>query len=81
MSGSEPLVTVGMASYNGADYLAKSLRSILDGSYSNVELLLVDDGSTDDSVAIAKRANDSRIKIISNQCNSGLVRTREQIMH
>jgi len=69
-----------MATYNGAKYLKKSLRSILDGSYTNIEILVVDDGSTDDSVAIAKRVNDSRIRIISNQSNSGLVRTRQQIM-
>ncbi len=77
---SDPLVTVGMATYNGAEYLEKSLRSILDGKYSNIELLIVDDGSTDDSVAIAKRANDSRIRIISNEVNNGLVRTRQLIM-
>jgi len=80
MPVSDLLVTVGMATYNGAEYLEKSLRSILDSTYSNFELLIVDDGSTDDSVAIAMRADDSRIRIISNQSNSGLVRTRQQIM-
>jgi len=69
-----------MATYNGAEYLEKSLRSILDSTYSNIELLIVDDGSTDHSVAIAKRNDDSRIRIISNHLNSGLVRTRQQIM-
>jgi glycosyltransferase involved in cell wall biosynthesis len=80
MPGSEPLVTVGVATYNGAKFLAKSLSSIVDGSYSNIELLVVDDGSTDDSVAIAKRFDDFRIRVISNEVNSGLVGTRQQIM-
>jgi len=80
MSGYKPLVTVGMATYNGAEYLSESLGSILGGSYSNIELLVVDDGSTDDSVAIAKRADDSRIRIISNDSNGGLVSIRQQIM-
>jgi len=69
-----------MATFNGAEYLSDSLRSILGGSYSNIELLVVDDGSTDDSVAIAKRAEDHRIRIISNDSNGGLVRIRQQIM-
>ena len=81
MPVSDPIVTVGMATYNGAKFLERSLRSILDSSYSNIELLIVDDGSTDDTVAIAKRAGDSRIRIISNQTNIGLVRTRQQIMN
>lgn len=80
MSGREPLVTVGMATYNGAEYLGSSLKSVLASTYSNIELLIVDDGSTDDSVAVAKQVDDSRIRIISNQFNTGLVRIRQQIM-
>ncbi|MDA9227020.1 glycosyltransferase [Actinomycetota bacterium] len=80
MPGREPLVTVGVATYNGAKFLARTLSSILNGSYSNIELLMVDDGSSDDSVAIAKRVNDSRIRVISNSVNGGLVKTRQQIM-
>jgi glycosyltransferase involved in cell wall biosynthesis len=80
MSASGPLVTVGMATYNGADHIAKSLKSILDSSYSNIDLLIVDDGSTDNSVEIARRADDCRIRIISNKSNRGLVSTRQQIM-
>lgn len=80
MSLSGPLVTVGIATYNGAGYLAESLRSVIASSYSNFELLIVDDGSTDDSVAIAQGIGDPRIRIIRNELNSGLVRTRQQIM-
>ncbi|MDA9870136.1 glycosyltransferase [bacterium] len=80
MPSSEPLVTVGMAVYNGAEFLTKSLRSIVAGSYPNIELLVVDDGSTDKSIDIVKRVDDSRIRIIHNKLNNGLVRTRQQIM-
>jgi glycosyltransferase involved in cell wall biosynthesis len=80
MSGKEPLVTVGIATYNGAEYLESSLNSVLRSTYSNIELLIVDDGSTDNSVAIAKRVDDPRVRIISKESNSGLVGTRQQIM-
>ncbi len=80
MSVREPLVTVGMATYNGGEYLTESIRSVIESSYPNIEVLIVDDGSTDDSVAIAQGIGDHRIRIISNDLNSGLVRTRQQIM-
>jgi glycosyltransferase involved in cell wall biosynthesis len=81
MSESEPLVTVGMATYNGGEYLTESLSSALENTYSNIELLIVDDGSTDDSVAIARKIGDRRIRIITNESNSGLVMARQKIMH
>jgi len=69
-----------MATYNGGQYLTESIRSVIESSYSNIEILIVDDGSTDDSVAIAQGIGDHRIRVISNDLNSGLVRTRQQIM-
>lgn len=80
MSLRNPLVTVGMATYNGEEYLADSIRSALTGSYTNLEVLIVDDGSMDASVAIAKQANASSLRIISKESNTGLVCTRQQIM-
>lgn len=80
MSAKWPLVTVGIATYNGSKYLADSLRSIISGDYPNIEILIVDDGSSDESVAIAERFDDSRLRIITNESNSGLVRTRQQIV-
>ncbi|MFI8745640.1 glycosyltransferase [Pseudomonas sp. NPDC077186] len=48
---SQPLVSVIIASYNHAPYIEASIESVLQQSYPNLELLVVDDGSRDDSVA------------------------------
>lgn len=48
---SQPLVSVIIASYNHAPYIEASIESVLQQSYPNIELLVVDDGSRDDSVA------------------------------
>jgi glycosyltransferase involved in cell wall biosynthesis len=49
----EPLVTVGVASYNNSVYLRETLESVRLQTYPHVELLIVDDASTDDSAAVA----------------------------
>jgi len=54
MAQNLPLVTVGVASYNNAAYLRETLESIRLQTYPNVELLVVDDASTDDSVAVVE---------------------------
>ena len=63
----EPLVSVVLASYNRGKFLEKCLRSILDQSYRNIECIVVDGASKDDSIEILKRvaATDSRLKWIS----------------
>jgi alpha-1,3-rhamnosyltransferase len=50
MSAAQPLVTVIIASYNHAPYIEQSILSVLNQTYKNIELLVVDDGSKDDSV-------------------------------
>jgi glycosyltransferase involved in cell wall biosynthesis len=69
------LVTVLLPVYNGEKYLAKSLDSVLKQSYSELEILLLNDGSTDGSRAIASSyaARDPRIKIIDFKENAGLI--------
>jgi len=65
----EPLVSVLIPSYNSGKYLDDSVGSILDQSYSNWELIISDDCSTDDSFQIAKRyeSQDKRIKAFRNK--------------
>lgn len=69
-------ITVFMAAYNASAYIKESISSILNQTFSDFELLIVDDGSTDNTVEIIKRINDSRIRLIRNEENKGLGYTR-----
>lgn len=73
-----PLVSVIVPVYNVEEYLEKCLKSILQQTYKNIEIVLVDDCSTDNSLSIMKRyqKNDKRIKIFSNKVNKGVSVTR-----
>lgn len=66
-----PLVTVLMALYNGGEYLKQSVQSILDQTYRDFELLIVDDCSTDHSLEIIQSCHDERIKLHHNERNLG----------
>lgn len=65
-----PLITVIIPFYNARNTLEQTVQSVLEQSHTNLELLLVNDGSTDDSVTILSLIQDTRIKII-NQENQG----------
>ncbi|KAA9349710.1 glycosyltransferase [Larkinella humicola] len=67
-----PVVTVGLPVYNAAPYLADTIHSVLNQTFQDWELLIVDDGSTDNSVGIARSFSDPRIKVIADGLNLGL---------
>lgn len=71
------LISVIVPVFNAEKYLNSCIESILSQSYENLELLLINDGSTDNSLDICKRYNkiDNRIRVISKQ-NSGVSNTR-----
>lgn len=71
-----PLVSVNMAVYNGEKYIAEAIESVLDQTYKNFELIIANDGSTDETVSIVKRYQDERIRLINNSKNSGLANIR-----
>lgn len=75
---SSPLVTIIIPVYNAEAFLPKCIESIISQSYSNFELLLVDDCSTDNSYSICQSYSslDSRILIIRNNINKGVTITR-----
>lgn len=76
----KPLVTIGIPCYNVAKTLELSLKSVLAQSYTNFELIITDDGSTDDTIEIVKKFNDERIILISDQQNKGIsYRLNQQI--
>jgi glycosyltransferase involved in cell wall biosynthesis len=72
MKSTAPLVTIGLSIYNGSVTLASAIKSIQEQTYENWELILIDDGSQDDSATIAKRLPDCRITTIADGVNCGL---------
>lgn len=70
----DTLVSIILPVYNGADYLSQSIESCLKQTYSNLELIIVNDASTDNSLNIAEEFafKDRRVKIISNSINQNL---------
>lgn len=70
------LVSIIMPSYNTAEYISNSIKSIQAQTYSNWELLIVDDCSTDDSIDVIQSFDDSRIILLKNKKNSGAAISR-----
>lgn len=60
-----PLVSICIPAYNSELYIKDTLNSILDQTYSNIELIVVNDGSTDNTVKVVQSIKDKRISIIS----------------
>ena len=71
------LVSVIMSTYNSEDTLEESINSILDQTYLDIEILIMDDGSKDNSNVILDRLNtqNKSIKIFRNETNIGLTRS------
>jgi hypothetical protein len=64
-------VTVVMSAYNAAAYLAEAVGSILRQTMADFELIIVDDASTDDTLAILAAIGDSRVRVLRNARNLG----------
>ncbi|NOR68094.1 MAG: glycosyltransferase [Methylomarinum sp.] len=64
-----PLVSIVLPTYNRAYVLPHAIQSVLNQSYSNLELIIVDDNSPDDTKAVVKSFNDSRIRYVRNEPN------------
>ena len=76
------LITVGISFYNNEKTLELAILSVLNQTYQNIELLLVDDGSKDSSLDIAKKfeRRDSRVKVFSDGMNKGLIKRLNEII-
>src|SRR3954453_5720186 len=67
-SRDKPLVSVVIASYNAGDDLRAAVRSVLRQTYQNIEVLLVDDGSTDGSVdRLVEQVTDPRVRVLRQE--------------
>lgn len=74
MQADKDLISVGIPFFNAEKFLSKAIESVISQSYDNWELLLLDDGSNDGSLEIAKRfeQHDNRVKVFSDGKNKGL---------
>lgn len=74
------LVSVIMPSWNTGRFIAQSIESVINQTYENWELIIVDDCSTDNTEEVVKGFNDSRIKYFKNEKNSGAALTRNRAL-
>ena len=83
MKTSNNLVSVILPTYNGAtrgngEYLRQALESVLNQSHENFELIIINDGSTDNTENLIKSYRDKRIIYLKNESNKGLGATRNR---
>lgn len=74
-----PALTVGIPVFNGMPYLPEAVDSLLQQTFRDFELLVIDDGSTDDTLAYLETIRDVRLRVIS-QPNSGLSATLNRLL-
>lgn len=75
---STPLVSVNMPIYNGERFIKEAIQSVLDQTFSDFELIIINDGSTDNTVAIIEEFKDSRIRLVNNSKKTGLAHVRNK---
>jgi glycosyltransferase involved in cell wall biosynthesis len=73
-----PILSIIIPVYNAGPYIRESIQSILNQTFTDFELLIIDDGSTDDSVAVVRSFTDSRIRLFQNEKNMGIVFSRNR---
>ena len=61
----DDLVSVIINVYNGQKYIRKCLERVINQNYKNLEILIISDGSTDDTLSICESYDDERIRIIN----------------
>lgn len=73
-----PPVSVVICAYNAENYLSRSIESILNQTYNNLEIVVVDDASTDSTAAVAEEwaGKDKRVSLVRQKTNGGLANTR-----
>lgn len=71
--GNQPLVSVVMPVYNAGPFVQRAISSILNQTYKNIEFIIIDDGSTDESVQVINSINDDRIVRVFFDEHKGIV--------
>ncbi len=75
-----PKVSVIIPAYNTEAYIAKAIESALEQTLTDLEVIVVDDGSSDKTLEIAKSFTDQRLKVIANQQNFGVSAARNRAL-
>jgi glycosyltransferase involved in cell wall biosynthesis len=70
-TSTKPVVSVIIPTYNRADVIGRSIKSVLSQTYPDFELIIIDDGSTDNTEEVVKSFNDPRIYFIQREQNRG----------
>lgn len=76
-----PLVSIGISFYRDVDTLSDTINSILAQTYDNWELILVDDGSSDGSLEVAKRYVGGKVRLFSDGENKGLAKRLNEMVN
>ena len=73
-----PEISIVISTFNGEIYLKPAVRSVQNQNFLNIEIIIVDDGSMDNSIKVIKELmnEDKRIKLISNNINRGTLYTK-----
>ena len=66
-------VTVSIPTYNRARFIGKAVDSVLAQTYKDIEILIIDNASTDDTQKIISSFDDNRIKYVKNEENIGII--------
>ncbi|MEP0548684.1 MAG: glycosyltransferase family A protein [Rhodothermales bacterium] len=76
-----PAVSIGIPFYNAENYLLDAIKSVFAQTHKNWELILLDDGSTDRSLEIARSIDDPRVRVYSDGQNKRLAARLNEIAH
>lgn len=79
MQTNAPLVSIGIPCYNSARFLREALDSLLAQSHQHIEIILYNDGSTDESLKVVQSFDEPRLILIDNKHNSGVATARQAI--
>ena len=74
------LVSIIMPSFNTGKFIKETIDSVINQTYRNWELIIIDDCSTDNTNEVVKKINDSRIIYLKNEVNSGAAVSRNKAL-
>ena len=67
----KPIVTVAIPVFNGENEIADAIQSVLNQTFADFELVIIDDCSSDQTLSVARSFSDYRIRVIENEANLG----------